>query len=128
MLAPHDREDPELSEIWLASEDFSDALELVRRQTMLRHKVRCDRRISGGAGHRRDTVANLSSSTNWNGRLLASAFAGGPSVYRFGLCRERSRAFCNSPDGVSQELDPDPPLAPCDFVEFRSNRGLSRAV
>src|SRR4051794_39788258 len=80
MLAPHDREDPEFSEIWLASEDFSDALELVRRQTMLRHKVRCDRRISGGAGHRRDTVANLSSSTNWNGRLLASAFASGPST------------------------------------------------
>jgi hypothetical protein len=45
VLAPHDRENAELSEVRFASEDFFDALEFLRRQSMFRHEVGRDRRI-----------------------------------------------------------------------------------
>ena len=49
MLAPHDRENAQLGEVWLAAEDFFDALEFVRRQTMFRDQLRSDFRF--GCGH-----------------------------------------------------------------------------
>ena len=40
MLAPHDGEDSELGEVRLASENFFDALEFIRLEAVLLHRVR----------------------------------------------------------------------------------------
>ena len=45
MLAPHDRENPELGEIRLASENLFDALVFLRGQAVFRDEFGCDWRI-----------------------------------------------------------------------------------
>ena len=47
MLAPHHRKNSELSEVRLASENFFDASEFLRRQAVLRNNLRRDFRIGG---------------------------------------------------------------------------------
>ena len=42
MLAPHDREDPELGEVRIAAQDFFNAFEFVRGETVLRDEFRSD--------------------------------------------------------------------------------------
>src|ERR1700730_4691781 len=64
MLTPHDGEDSELGEIGIASEDFFDALEFFRRQSMLRHQLRRHGWIDNRIGHRHRTLANLVTGSN----------------------------------------------------------------
>ena len=59
MLTPHDRENPELGEIRLPTQNFFDSLEFFRRQAVFRHQLRSNFRIGGrGARHRQPTLAN----------------------------------------------------------------------
>ena len=60
MFAPHDGENAELGEIWFAAEDLFDALEFLRRKSMLRHNFRCHHRIENrrSAGHWHVTLTN----------------------------------------------------------------------
>ena len=64
MLTPHDREDPELGEVWFAAEDFLNPLEFFRGQTVFRHQLRSNFRIGGGGvRHRHGTLTNVSRGT-----------------------------------------------------------------
>ena len=66
MLAPHDREDPELGEIGLAPEDFFDPLEFFRREAVFRHQLRSDFRIGGGGvRHRQRTLTEVKRDTTF---------------------------------------------------------------
>src|SRR5262249_15593833 len=45
VLAPHNRENSQLGEVWFAPEDLLDSFEFFRRQTVLLHEFGCNRWI-----------------------------------------------------------------------------------